>query len=248
MSSLSDRVRRLATRAVPDKWVRLKLERPLASVTFDDFPRSAWETGGPVLHRHGVRGTFYASGRFSGAREDGLDYFDADTLRAVHAAGHEIGCHTYGHANGPKTASDTLLADLDRNAAFVHEAVGDDVRLSSFAYPYGEISPRTKRLYAPRFASARGVHDGVNAGVVDLAELRGEPIERRSWSKKKIEAAVAAAVARKGWLIFFTHDVSADPSPYGCTPAMLDHALTRLREAGVETLPVKHALAKATFG
>ncbi len=248
MSSLSDRLRRLAARAVSDKLVRLRPPAPLASITFDDFPRSAWEIGGPVLARRGARATYYAAGRFCGTREDGLDYYDADTLRAVHAAGHEIGCHSWGHENGPRTASERLTADVDRNAKFVREALGADVRLSSFAYPYGELSARTKRLYAPRFATARGVHGGVNAGLVDLAELRGEPLERRSWSEAKIEAAIDAAVAKRGWLILFSHDVSEDPSPYGCTPAMLDHALSRLAAAGVEVLPVKHALARATFG
>ena len=89
---------------------------------------------------------------------------------------------------------------------------------------------------------------GINAGIVDLAQLKAEPLERRSWRADLIEGKVAEAVARKGWLILFTHDVSEEPSPYGCTPAMLEHALACLRDAGVEVLPVKHALAKATFG
>ncbi len=36
---------------------RLAGYRPVASVTFDDFPRNAWTLGGPVLARHGVRAT-----------------------------------------------------------------------------------------------------------------------------------------------------------------------------------------------
>ena len=50
-----------------------------------------------------------------------------------------------------------------------------------------------------------------------------------------------------GWLIFFSHDVSDDPSPYGCTPVMLEHALATLAAAGIAALPVKHALAAGTF-
>ncbi len=247
MSSLADRLRRLRARTVIDKLVRLRTDRPLASVTFDDFPRSAWEVGGPILATHGVRATYYAAARYAGALEDGLDYYDADTLSAVHAAGHEIGCHSHGHANGPTTTSAELMSDHAANAAFVREAVGD-VRMSSFAYPYGELSARTKRLYAPLFATARGVQGGVNAGLVDLAQLRGEPLERRSWSPARLEARVAETVAKGGWLVLFSHDVSDYPSPYGCTPDMLQHALATLAAAGVEVLPVKHALAKATFG
>lgn len=247
MSGLADRLRRLKARTVIDKLVRLRSDQPLASVTFDDFPRSAWTVGGPILAAHGVRATYYAAARYAGTRQDGIDYYDADDLRAVHAAGHEIGCHSHGHANGAATASEALTKDHAANAAFVRETVGD-LRMSSFAYPYGELSARTKRLYGPLFATARGVQGGVNAGVVDLAQLRGEPLERRSWSPERIEARVAETVAKGGWLVLFSHDVSDDPSPYGCTPAMLEHALATLAAAGVEVLPVKHALARATFG
>ena len=50
-----------------------------------------------------------------------------------------------------------------------------------------------------------------------------------------------------GWLILFTHDVSEQPSPYGCTPAMLAEALARIVDAGIEILPVKHAMAEVGF-
>lgn len=247
MSSLNDRLRRATARLLPAKPVKLTPERALASLTFDDFPRSAWTAGGPILARHGVRGTYYAAGRYCGASEDGLAYYDKDDLMAVHAAGHEVGCHSWGHVQGHRERTSTLAEDADRNAAFVSGLLGD-APMVSFAYPYGELSARTKRVFAPRFATCRGVHGGLNVGVTDLADLRAEPIERRSWSAEKVEAVVAQAAERKAWLIFFTHDVSDDPSPYGCTPAMLEHALTVLRAADVDVLPVKAALARATFG
>jgi hypothetical protein len=27
---------------------------------------------------------------------------------------------------------------------------------------------------------------------------------------------------RKSWLIFYSHDVRSNPSPYGCTPSLLE--------------------------
>jgi hypothetical protein len=88
----------------------------------------------------------------------------------------------------------------------------------------------------------------VNAGLVDLSQLKAAGVEARSWSPAAIEGLVQAARRKGGWLIFFTHDVSEAPSPYGATPEMLAHALRTVQAAGIEVLPVKHALARLTFG
>ena len=43
------------------KLFSIHLQRPLISFTFDDFPRSAIHTGGAILNRFGVAGTYYAA-------------------------------------------------------------------------------------------------------------------------------------------------------------------------------------------
>ena len=244
--TLADRVAAALTRRLPVKPAPVRFEHPVASLSFDDFPRSAWSVGGPILARWGCRATYYAAGRYCGISEDGIDYYDRDDLRAVAAAGHEIGCHSFGHLHGTKTGSAMLEADMDANARFLAEALGDS-RTASFAYPYGEASPRTKAMAARRFATARGIYPGVNRGWTDLSQLKAAPLEARSWSAAAVEALVEDARSNGGWLIFFSHDVSDTPSPYGATPAMLEHALKTLAAAGIATLPVKHALAAGTF-
>ena len=72
-------------------------------------------------------------------------------------------------------------------------------------------------------------------------------LEHQAWNAAAIEAAVAQAVRRNGWIIFFTHDIAHSPSPHGATPDMLAHALRTARKAGIDILPVKHALARAVF-
>jgi peptidoglycan/xylan/chitin deacetylase (PgdA/CDA1 family) len=245
--SLREALNRRITARLPLKPVRSRLSAPIVSFTFDDFPKSAWTTGGAILAEHGAKGTYYLSGGFEGRRIDGLDYFDADDLRAAAAAGHEIGCHTFSHERTWSLDDVSLMDDVERNAAFVQDVLGDYV-LSSFAYPYGEASPRTKLAFGRRFPTSRGIRKGVNAGVVDLSQLKAVGIEARSWAPTVIEAMVDQVRRKGGWLIFFTHDVSDDPSPYGATPEMLAHALRTAKAAGIETTPVKHALARLTFG
>ncbi len=241
------RVNNIVTRNLPMKSVRSRLERPLASITFDDFPKSAWTVAGPILDRFGAKATYYASGRFCGVSEGGIDYFDAEDLRAADRSGHEIGAHSFAHERAPLVSSKALAVDQARNAAVLGEILGN-VRLVSYAYPYGEASPRTKALLGSAFATARGIRPGVNAGRIDLAQLMAVPIERRRWRPDELRLAVEAARARKGWLILFTHDVCDDPSPFGCTPAMLTEAMEMLSAAAIQIAPVKHAVAEAVFG
>ncbi len=241
----SNRVRRFAAHRLPVKTVRSRLERPLASITFDDFPKSAWTVGGPILAEADARATYYTAGGFCGRTVDGIEYYDADDLAAVIRAGHEVGCHSYSHNMAPTLSSGALCVDADRNAQALRALTG--ASLGSYAYPYGEVSPRTKIAMGRRFASSRGIRAGVNSGRIDLAELRAVPLEARVWRPDLIRNAVKAAQDKVGWLILFTHDVSDHPSPYGCTPAMLGEALARIRDAGIEILPVKHAMARAVF-
>lgn len=237
-----DRVNNLVTRGLPLKTIRSHADAALASITFDDFPKSAWTVGGPILARYGAKATYYASGGFCGQTEEGVEYFDDDDLAAVRAAGHEVGCHSFAHQQAPTVASAALAADLDRNAAFL----GGD--MASYAYPYGQSSPRTKALMSRRFANARGIRSGVNAGWIDLAQLKAIPIEHRRWVPDEIDAALDAALASNGWVVFFTHDVAVAPTPFGATPEMLDAVLAKIAARGIEVLPVKHAMARCVFG
>jgi peptidoglycan/xylan/chitin deacetylase (PgdA/CDA1 family) len=241
---LRDQLNRALTRRVRLKSARSRLSAPVASFSFDDFPRSAWTVGGPILARYRARATYYVAGRFCGAHEDGLDYYERDDLRAVHAAGHEVGCHTFSHRPSPEVPSAEWIADLERNAAFVRETLGE-VRMTTFAYPYGEASPRTKVLAGRRYTASRGIYPGVNGPMLDLGQLRAVPLEVRNWSAEWIEREVASAAGAGGWLVFFSHDVSDSPSPYGATPEILEHALACVTRAGVEVLPVKDACDRA---
>jgi peptidoglycan/xylan/chitin deacetylase (PgdA/CDA1 family) len=221
--------------------VRLAAHRPVASITFDDFPKNSWQEGGPVLACHGVRGTYYTAGGFCGRKVEETLFYDEADLNALVAAGHEIGCHGFGHQPTPSLSSEELAADTQRNRAFLNPFLGGKAPVS-YAFPYGRVSARTKALFATRFACLRGVHPGVNAGRVDLAQLNAISLETRCWNKVDIEGAIGRALKDRGWLIFYTHDISDRPSAYGSTPAMLDWALSQLRAAGIDILPVREAL------
>jgi peptidoglycan/xylan/chitin deacetylase (PgdA/CDA1 family) len=235
---LKTKLTSLAARAFTVRPVRLAGHRPVASITFDDFPKNAWTEGGPVLARHGARGTYYTAGGFCGREIDAIRYFDDWDLRELAAAGHEIGCHGFSHQPTPNLSDEDLVADTTRNREFLS---GFGKAPVSYAFPFGRVSPRTKRFYASRFESARGTHCGINIGRVDLAQLDVVSLETRCWNEKAIETAIHRVLHSHGWLILYTHDVSDSPTRFGSTPKMLDWALGRVAAARIEMLPMREA-------
>jgi peptidoglycan/xylan/chitin deacetylase (PgdA/CDA1 family) len=222
------------------------LSEPVVSFTFDDFPRSALHEGGRTLRERGWSGTYFAAGSFCGRRVDSLDYFDRDDLVQAAEHGHEIGCHTFGHLRLPETRPSAIEADLQRNADFIAEVLPAH-RLSSFAYPFGDLHLGEKALIARCFPICRGIWPGLNAGRMDFAQLKAVSLERRMAEGLDVEVWLDRAQARCGWLIFFTHDVSDDPSPYGSSRRAFEAVADAVARRGIRVLPVKNAAGLARF-
>jgi peptidoglycan/xylan/chitin deacetylase (PgdA/CDA1 family) len=235
------RLRHRAARFVKVDPVRVAPERGILSLSFDDFPASAWTEAGPVLAQHGVKATYYVAGGLCGTTQLDRPQFEVEHLQAAHAAGHEVGCHTFEHVSVLTLSQQGLQATLDRNAAWVAERL-DGHRMQTFAFPFGDWSVGAKRQMAGRFRSARGVRDGVNAGAVDRAGLSAIGLEKRRIPGYDFEALAAEAAEGRGWLVAYGHDVSDDPTDYGCTASDLERLIVTARKAGLEILPVAQAL------
>ena len=240
------RFNRLLSRHIAVNSARLTAGRPIASITFDDFPKSAWTAGGPVLADRGVRATYYTSGSFCGRTVEGRTFYDREDLHGLKAAGHEIACHSFAHQPTPSLSSQELSEDAARNAQFLKPFL-DGGKAESYAFPYGLASPRTKRFFAERFTNVRGVHPRPNSGRADLALLNAISVETRCWDSAAIGQAITRARHDCAWIIFYTHGVSEEPGEYDSTPAMLSEVLGRLTEARIEILPMREAV-KAAIG
>jgi len=228
--------------------VRLPLDGSMATFTFDDFPRSAYETGGRILEDAGARATYFAVGSYMGRTVDGVEQFDKDTLKAAHAAGHEIGCHTFDHIKLGSCERSFVHETCDRNLRFFRETLGTKETMKSFAYPYGDVSLAIKDEMSRRFTSCRGVRQNLNIGKVDLAQVNVISLEMRHAAELDLNAVVAKAAARRSWIVFLSHDVSENPSPYGCTPSMLSEALNALAAVNIPILTMKDAVAAIKKG
>lgn len=236
---LASKLRRRMTQWRAARPAVLRFAQPVLSVTFDDFPASAAAAGARTLEAHGARGTFYACAGL--AETDGPcgRNFSAADLKALQAAGHEIGCHTYAHADCAQRDAFATLQDIAHNRDALAR-MGQREAARSLAYPYGETTPVLKAALPPRLATARGVLPGLNVGRVDLAQLRAFALFGEN-ALERAHTVLKRTAHRKAWMIAFTHDVADAPSPWGTRTRDLDALLRAAHALGVLVLPVSAA-------
>jgi peptidoglycan/xylan/chitin deacetylase (PgdA/CDA1 family) len=213
----------------------------VVSFTFDDFPRSAWVNGGAVLEKYGRRGTYYAALGLAGTANHLGPMFELDDLREVCARGHEIACHTFSHRDCARVPPVEIVAEIDRNAAALSAAL-DGATIENFAHPFGGVSQSAKAALAKRFVSCRGTGKGLNRGTVDLADLFSTSLYSHNFDRARLCQLIEDAQAENAWLIFYTHDVADEPSPFGCTPAHFQSIVAYAAE-NLPVLPIRDVLA-----
>lgn len=240
-----DQMRRRAARYLAVETVEIAPAKGVFSLSFDDFPMTAWTEAGPILAQHGVMATYYVCGGLCDGVNMDRDQYRVEHLQALHAAGHEVGCHTFGHTSALRMDGEALRLSLEANAAWVAERL-DGHRMSTFAWPFGDATVGAKRVVRGRFAMARGVRDGVNAGREDRALIKSIGLESRRLPGYDLEALMAEAAEQRGWLTAYGHDVSDRPTDYGCTPEDLDRVLRLAKAAGLEITPIGEAWATMT--
>ena len=217
---------------------------PMVSFTFDDVPKSAATIGAPLLEQYDARGTFYVAGGLVDQWSGHWVGAGADDIVGLHRGGHELACHTFSHTRAVALDSAALAMEMESNRRYFL-SLDPSIRLENFAYPYGLGSLPRKRQLGKAFRSSRGIVPGVNSGIVDLHYLRATPLIDGQIGAEGIDRAFDEAVATNGWLIFYSHDVDAAPSPYGCSPALMRHALEAARRRNIPVLTVADALRRA---
>jgi peptidoglycan/xylan/chitin deacetylase (PgdA/CDA1 family) len=243
MNNLLDRIAAEVSRFVPVAPLVSALTAPVASLTFDDIPHSAARIGAPILEAAGVKGTFYVCGGHTARTFEEREQHQREDLLALHTRGHEIACHTFAHPRVTRLDDAARAADAAQNAAFLCDLLGP-INLDSFAYPFGAMSPSAKAFYGKRFQTCRGVYDGINAGQMDFADLRAFKLNPARDDAAWVADIIAQAQARNGWLILYTHDVDAHPTPWGCKPDQLARLIEALQVAGITIETVRDAATK----
>ena len=217
----------------------------VVSFTFDDFPKSAFAVGGDILERYGARGTYYTSMKLAQSQTQLWPMFNDRDIRAAHRAGHEIACHTYTHPDLRNLAKPMILAEVRNNATALSSLI-EGYLPTNFAYPYGCVSTKAKSVLRSWFSSCRGIVRGINHGLVDLAELLAMPLYAEDFDSAEMCRLIERTCSLDGWLIFFTHDVTGTPSPFGCKPGQLEAVVAYAAERST-ILPVRDVFASLPY-
>lgn len=126
------------------------------AVTFDDAHRSVLERAAPILERLGVPGTVFAPTAWVGTgkptdwdgfetwmgteHEDELVCLGWDELRALVAAGWEVGSHTRTHPRLTRLSDAALRDELLGSREHIEAELGRSC--CSLAYPYSDVDRR----------------------------------------------------------------------------------------------------------
>ena len=132
-------IRTLTMNDLADALKRGEHPRNAVVLTFDDGYNDAADVVTPLLRKYGARASFYVSAGFVG---DGR-HASWPKLRAMHAAGMEIGCHGTRHLDlsrvGSAAAAREVTRCIDALARYV-------ARPTTYAYPAGQWDATTLTL------------------------------------------------------------------------------------------------------
>lgn len=214
--------------------------KAIVSFTFDDFPRSALTAGAPILEAFDARGTYYAAAALMNTPGGLGDQFTADDLHQLLDRGHELGNHTFSHLSSHAASCSAFCDDLEKGRQALEERVG--VNPENFSYPFGDITLPAKQAVGRHVASARSIIPGFNVHQIDLNLLRANKLYGDIDQAGRLNALIQENVRRHGWLIFYTHDVRPQPSPYGCTTALFESVVSAAARSESQILSIGQAL------
>jgi peptidoglycan/xylan/chitin deacetylase (PgdA/CDA1 family) len=203
----------------------------IVSLTFDDQWHSAYCNALPLLERYEFKSTWYICVSNVGKYDNDFEerYLDWEEIRNLNKLNHEIASHTMTHLDFDCADINTIRSELADSKRILMSKIGCQV--NSFAYPFTHtgVSNDVPKAVIAQYATARGGDQGLNGIPLRKGRLFAWRLYENRCSIDYLKALVDICRIENKWLIFYTHDVKANPSAYGCTPELFDQLLHYLR-------------------
>ena len=161
---------------------RLNLPRKPVIITFDDGYLDTYQYAFPLLQEFGMKAVVFVVGdraiqnnawdmHSAIKRMPETPLMDDHHILEMHAAGFEIGAHTMTHVQLPMLSEDEAWQEIEQSKFMLESLLDGPVR--SFAYPYGLVNEKTKRMVERAgFDIAYGVNSGPALFGEDAYETR----------------------------------------------------------------------------
>jgi len=134
-------------------------------LTFDDGSETTYSTALPILQRYNFAGTAYIVYNYLGI----TNYMNADEIRALYAAGWEIGSHGLSHVD-LTTRPDRQDDEIVESRRKLQAALG--IPILSFAYPFGAYdSDSLHYVHSAGYIAALGLGNETLQGTRNLFYL-----------------------------------------------------------------------------
>ena len=184
---------------IPDRHVVL---------TFDDGPSVWTEEILDILAARGVKATFFLIGARAADRPD--------LVKRMYAEGHDVGVHTFTHANLANVSTWRFQMELDQTQLAIAGAIGQTTNLLRLPY--------SSRPAAIVPSDWHAMQNAQNYRVV-YADL-----DTNDWAKPGVSAIIQAGLPKgKQGAVVMLHDGGGDRSQ---TVAALNELITELQQRG----------------
>jgi len=238
-TSLTAKVNRRLMPLRAKRSLKVKLDKPLISITFDDCPKSVVENALPLLEIYGWQATFYMAMGLCGTTNHLGLHMSEDDVKAVHKSGHEIGGHTFDHIDATAVTHSEFETNIEKNQIRITELGLPPSQ--TFAYPYGQLNLDVKKSIHKRFSGARGITSHIHTSKTDLNQINSN----RLYSGQNYETLlndISIIENNPGWMTIFTHDVRNNPSDYGCHPDEFANILSAIKKSGADVMTMADAI------
>ncbi|MFI7030936.1 bifunctional polysaccharide deacetylase/glycosyltransferase family 2 protein [Microbispora rosea] len=197
------------------------------ALTFDDGPDPRWTPRLlDLLREHHAKATFFVLGARVAEHPE--------LTRRLVAEGHEIGNHTYTHADLAAVPAWRVRVEMSLTQKALAAAAGIHTRLARIPYSSGPGAVGYGQLAAMRLLGDEGY-------LVTFAD-----VDTQDWSRPPVDEMVLASLARtaegEGAVIIF-HDSGGDRTR---TLAAVDRLLTRLERKGYTATTLTEAVGLPT--
>lgn len=214
----------------------------IVSFTFDDFPRTALTVGGEILKTFGAQGTYYTSAGLMNTKNDLGEQFRREDLDTLLRDGHELASHTFSHVSCRSVSACEFGREVAKGRKALEELTGR-TDSGNFAFPFGDVTLNAKKELGREMASCRSIWPGLNGPEVDLNLLRANSLYGGDEQESQVRQLILENERQGKWLIFYSHDVQPMPSKFGCTPGLLEFAVSTASEHGARILTIAEAVA-----